>query len=87
VRLTWKLAGEIQNINGLDIMTEPTMNIVGIRSEVFDIRRITKKLRLRNWAVSLFPNHIRIVVMPHVQWQHIEEFLEDLKDVVNELGG
>jgi tyrosine decarboxylase/aspartate 1-decarboxylase len=85
--LTWKLAGEIQKINGLDIMTEPVMNIVGIKSEVLDIHRIAKELRLRKWAVSLFPNHIRIVVMPHVQKQHIEEFLEDLKDIVDELGG
>lgn len=87
MRLTWKLSGGIQKINGLDIMTEPSMNIVGIKSEVFDIRRIAKELRLRKWAVSLFPNHIRIVVMPHVQKQHIEGFLEDLKDVVNKLGG
>jgi tyrosine decarboxylase/aspartate 1-decarboxylase len=87
MRLTWKFARGIQKINGLDIMTEPVMNIVGIKSEVFDIRRIAKELRLRKWAVSLFPNHIRIVVMPHVQKQHIEEFLEDLKDIVNELGG
>jgi tyrosine decarboxylase/aspartate 1-decarboxylase len=87
MRLTWKLSGEIQKINGLDIMTEPVMNIVGIKSEVFDIRRIAKELRLRKWAVSLFPNHIRIVVMPHVQKQQIEELLEDLKDIVNELGG
>jgi len=87
MRLTWKLAREIQNINGLDIVTEPTMNIVGRKSGIFDIRRIAQELRLRKWAVSLFPNHIRIVVMPHVKWQHIEEFLEDLKNVVNELGG
>jgi len=87
VRLTWKLAVEIQKINGLDVMTEPTMNIVGIKSEVFDIRRIARELRLRKWAVSLFPNHIRIVVMPHVRKLHIEEFLEDLKDIVNKLGG
>jgi len=87
MHLTQKLAREIQKINGLDIMTEPTMNIVGIKSRVFDIRRIAKELRLRKWAVSLFPNHIRIVVMPHVQKQHIEEFLEDLKDIVNKLGG
>ena len=87
MRLTWKLAREIQKINGLDIITEPSMNIVGIKSEVFDIHRIAKELRLRKWAVSLFPNHIRIVVMPHVQKQHIEEFLEDLKDIVNKLGG
>ena len=87
MRLTWKLARGIQKINGLDIITEPVMNIVGIKSEVFDIHRIAEELRLRKWAVSLFPNHIRIVVMPHVQKQHIEEFLEDLKDIVNELGG
>ncbi len=87
MRLTWKLAREIQKINGLDVMTEPSMNIVGIKSEVFDIRRIARELRLGKWAVSLFPNHIRMVVMPHVQKQHIEEFLEDLKDIVNKLGG
>jgi tyrosine decarboxylase/aspartate 1-decarboxylase len=87
MRLTWKLAMEIQKINGLDITTEPVMNIIGIKSEVFDIRRIAKELRLRKWAVSLFPNHIRIVVMPHVQKQHIEEFIEDLRDIVNKLGG
>jgi tyrosine decarboxylase/aspartate 1-decarboxylase len=87
MRLTWKLAREIQKINGLDITTEPVMNIIGIKSEVLDIRRIAKELRLRKWAVSLFPNHIRIVVMPHVQKQHIEEFIEDLRDIVNKLGG
>jgi len=87
MRLTWKLARGIQKINGLNIVTEPTMNIVGIESEVFDICRIAQELRVRKWAVSLFPSHIRIVVMPHIQKQHIERFLEDLKDVVNKLGG
>jgi len=87
MRLTWKLAEETQKINGLDIVTEPTMNIVGIKSEVFDIRRIARELRIRKWAVSLFPNHIRIVIMPHIKKQHIEKFLEDLKDIVNKQGG
>ncbi len=87
MRLTWKLAEEVKKINGVDIVREPTMNIVGIQSEVFDIRRIAKELRLGKWAVSLFPNHIRIVVMPHVQKQHIHEFLEDLRDIVDKLRG
>jgi tyrosine decarboxylase/aspartate 1-decarboxylase len=87
MRLTWKLARGIQKINGLNTVTEPTMNIVGIESEVFDIYRIAQELRVRKWAVSLFPSHIRIVVMPHIQKRHIERFLEDLKDVVNKLGG
>ena len=87
MRLTRELAREIQNTDGLDIAIEPTMNIVGIKSKVFDIRRIEKELRLKKWAVSLFPNHIRIVVMPHVQEEHIEKFLEDLKDIVDKWGG
>jgi len=87
MRLTWKLAEEIREIKGLDIVTEPTLNIVGIKSEGFDIRQVAKELRVRNWAVSLFPSHIRIVVMPHIQKQHIERFLSDLKDISNKLGG
>ena len=87
MRLTWKLAKEIREINGLDTTTEPTMNIVGIKSKVFNIRQVAKELRLRKWAVSLFPNHIRIVVMPHVQKQHVEKFLSDLKDIANRSGG
>ena len=87
MRLTWKLAEELREIKGLDIVTEPTLNIVGIKSEGFDILQLAKELRVRNWAVSLFPSHIRIVVMPHIQKQHIERFLSDLKDTANKLGG
>jgi tyrosine decarboxylase/aspartate 1-decarboxylase len=86
MRLTWKLAEEIQRIEGLGIVIPPTMNIVGLKSEIFDIRRIAQELRLRKWAVSLFPNHIRIVSMPHVQEQHIESFLEDLNAIAYKLG-
>lgn len=87
MHLTWKLAREIPKINGLDIVAEPTMNIVGLKSEKFNVRQISQELRLKGWAVSLFPSHIRIVVMPHIRKQHIEKFLEDLKDIVNRLEG
>ena len=85
MRLTWKLAEEIQKIKGLDTVIQPTMNIVGLKSQIFDIRRIAQELRLRKWAISLFPNHIRIVLMPHVQEQHIESFLEDLNVIAHKL--
>jgi tyrosine decarboxylase/aspartate 1-decarboxylase len=85
MQLTWKLAEEIQKIKGLDTVIQPTMNIVGLKSETFDIRRIAQELRLRKWAISLFPNHIRIVLMPHVQEQHIESFLEDLNAIAHKL--
>jgi len=87
MRLTWKLAEEIPKIRGLSIVAEPVMNIVGVKSEAFDIRQIAQELRLRKWSVSLFPHHIRIVLMPHVQERHVNMFLEDLSKVVDKLGG
>jgi tyrosine decarboxylase/aspartate 1-decarboxylase len=85
MRLTWKLVGEIRGIEGLDIVTEPTMNVVGLKSEVFDIRELARKLRHRGWAISVFPKHIRIVVMPHLREKHVKSFVEDLREVVKKL--
>jgi len=87
MRLTSKLAQEITMIKGLSLVTEPTMNIVGLKSDTFDIRLIAEGLRVRKWAISLFPDYIRIVIMPHVKKQHIERLLEDLKEIVSELRG
>ncbi|MGQ9641117.1 MAG: tyrosine decarboxylase MfnA [Candidatus Bathycorpusculaceae bacterium] len=85
MHLTWKLVEKIKCINGLDIVTKPTMNVVGLKSKVYDIRKIAHELRLRGWAVSLFPSHIRIVVMPHVRKEHIEDFVEDLRETAKNL--
>lgn len=87
MHLTLKLAREAQNIKGLSIVTQPTMNIVGLKSNTVDIRKVAEKLRFRKWAVSLFPHHIRTVIMPHIKEQHIEQFLEDLNRIVDELRG
>lgn len=87
MRLTLKLAEEIPKIRGLSVVTEPTMNVVGLKSDAFDIRKIAEELRLRKWAISLFPRHIRIVLMPHIQEKHVDEFVQDLNKIVNRLRG
>jgi len=86
MRLTWKLAEEIPKIQGLEVITEPTMNIIGLTSHTLDIKQVARHLRLKGWAVALFPRHIRIVAMPHVREEHVDEFLEDLKSVTRKLG-
>ena len=85
MRLPWKLADEMPKIEGLEIMMKPTMNVVGLTSHTLDVKQIAHGLRLKGWAVALFPRHIRIVVMPHLQEEHVNEFLEDLKSVVSKL--
>jgi len=83
--LTLKVAKGVREIKGLSTVTEPTMNIVGIKSEEYDIRRIVYEMRIRGWAVSLFPNHLRVVIMPHVQEKHVNQFLKDLNSVISRL--
>ena len=86
MRLTWKLADEIQNIEGLEIMAKPTMNIVGLTSRTLSVKRVAEELRRKGWAVALFPRHIRIVIMPYVQERHVNRFLEDLKSIATNNG-
>jgi tyrosine decarboxylase/aspartate 1-decarboxylase len=85
LRLTWKLVEGIQQLDGLDIVTEPTMNVVGVKSDRMDIRLIFQELRKRGWAVSLFPDYLRIVIMPHTKPSHIKRFLEDLQKILENL--
>ena len=85
--LTSKLAEEIPKIEGLSIVMEPVMNIVGINSDVFHIGGISEELRIKKWAISLFPRHLRIVIMPHVQEEHVEGLLQGLRKIVNTLKG
>jgi len=83
--LTFKLARGIEEIEGLSLVTRPTLNIVGIRSEDISIHALAQELRKRGWAIALFPDYIRVVVMPHIRAFHIQVFLEDLNEAVKKL--
>jgi tyrosine decarboxylase/aspartate 1-decarboxylase len=85
MRLTWKLSDEIEDIEGLEIMAKPTMNIVGLTSHTLNVKRVAEELRRKGWAIALFPKHIRIVIMPYVREQHVNKFLADLKNITHEL--
>jgi tyrosine decarboxylase/aspartate 1-decarboxylase len=85
LRLTWKLAEGIQRIDGVDIVTEPTLNVVGVKSDTVDVSLVFQELRKRGWAVSLFLDYLRIVIMPHTKPLHIKRFLEDLQRILENL--
>ena len=75
----------ISEIDGVTLATEPEMNIVGIKpSKGKEISELDKELRKRKWMVASHPdfNVIRIVVMPHVQEDHILHFTKDLKEIL-----
>lgn len=75
----------IGKIKGIKIATKPVMNIVGITTENGDtIYRIDEELRKRNWLTGKFEefNLIRVVVMPHIQKVHLQNFVKDLENIV-----
>ncbi|UCD40357.1 MAG: tyrosine decarboxylase MfnA, partial [Candidatus Bathyarchaeota archaeon] len=83
--LTWKLAEGIEALEEVSLVTKPVMNIVGIKSNKIDIHLLAEKLRERGRAVSVFPHHIRVAVMPHVKLEHVHDFLNDLENAVKEI--
>ncbi len=85
--LTRKLADGIQRIDGLDLVVEPELNIVAAKSDILNLRDVCEKLQAKGWLVSMNsqPPSIRLVVMPHHDPEHIDSFLVDLNECLEEL--
>ena len=69
--------------SGFLLVTEPQLNIVAFNSEEMTVWEIADRLEKRGWAVSIasYPQAIRIIVMPHLNKEHIESFLTDLREI------
>ncbi|MEA3255356.1 MAG: tyrosine decarboxylase MfnA [Candidatus Altiarchaeota archaeon] len=80
------LCNELKNIPHVGLVTEPEMNIVGIK--IPDMERVTRELRGFGWriAVNRDVGCIRVAVMPHVTREVILEFLGDLKVILRKSG-
>jgi tyrosine decarboxylase/aspartate 1-decarboxylase len=76
--LTRFLVDELRKREGLTIAAEPVTNIVGLVPLRQPVSALARGLRSRGWAVSEYPGHIRIVLLPHLSRNHIEAFLQDL---------
>ena len=69
--------------SGFILVTEPQLNIVAFNSREMNVWEIADRLKERGWAVSIssYPQAIRIIVMPHLNKEHIESFLTDLREI------
>jgi tyrosine decarboxylase/aspartate 1-decarboxylase len=85
MKLTKELAREIDEIPELAVVVKPTINVIGVKSNGPDLVKIVQKLRELKWAVALFPKHMRIVIMPHVHKEHLDQFIQDLRRVVDDV--
>lgn len=83
LRLTKILADGLKDLKDVSLIMDPVINIVGFTCNSANNTEIVNKLRKRGWALSLFPKHIRVVVMPHLKERHIRSFLKNLKVVLS----
>jgi tyrosine decarboxylase/aspartate 1-decarboxylase len=84
---TQYLKEELSKIEGIRLACEPVTNVVGIVSDTTltdSICRVDDALRQRGWALGIFKqfNLARVVLMPHIRRQHVDEFVRDLREVV-----
>ena len=75
-------AEELKEI-GYEIVCEPELNIVAFNHPDMDANVLAQKLEELNWKVSVAkcPVAIRVVLMNHIKRNHLEELLEDLKEI------
>ncbi len=85
MNLTRYLEGRIIKI-GLEIITKPTMNIIGVKIQNLD--EVYKQLSSLGWKVNKVDriSCLRIVVMPHVTKRVIDKFIPVLEKVCIEVG-
>jgi tyrosine decarboxylase/aspartate 1-decarboxylase len=79
---TREICAAVEGTKSLEVVVPPVTNIVAIRSTVLPVSLLANGLRSRGWAVSEFPHHLRIVVMPNHDREVVEMFLHDLRNCV-----
>jgi len=76
-------AGELKKVPGVHLIREPVLNIVSFGTE--NLEQVEEELKARGWGISAHRGYIRIVLMPHVKREHLEEFLRDLEAVLRKV--
>ncbi len=82
---TLSLYHELKKLEGVHLLVKPTINILGFDCSAGHNDKVVDKLFEKGWATSLFSTHIRLIVMPHTETEHLKEFLSDLEEVLESL--
>ncbi|MBN1860115.1 MAG: tyrosine decarboxylase MfnA, partial [Candidatus Thermoplasmatota archaeon] len=71
---------------GLNLVVEPTMNVLGVKLEKPGL--VVNKLAEKGWRVNKVErlSAIRLVLMPQITKQMIDEFIPVLKKACEEVG-
>ena len=74
---------KLDSIEGV-IVRKPELNLISFYVEHLDVDILQKQLEDMGWNISVseYPHALRIVLMPHVKEEHINDFISDLKKLI-----
>ncbi|MBZ9571220.1 tyrosine decarboxylase MfnA [Methanobrevibacter sp. TMH8] len=72
---------------GFELVTEPELNIVAFTHPNIPTDELARMLEEKGWMVSVshYPKAIRIVLMTHIKYTHLIDFLASLREIKSEL--
>lgn len=75
---TYEKLNDMEHIN---VTCKPELNLISFTSDIKDVDTLKSELYDYGWRVSAAqnPHVLRLVLMPHVKREHIDNFLSDLK--------
>ena len=79
---TYEKLNDMEHIN---VTCKPELNLISFTSDIKDVDTLKSELYDYGWRVSAAqnPHVLRLVLMPHVKREHIDNFLSDLKVLLN----
>lgn len=87
IKLTQYTYNQLKNMDDIQITCKPELNIVSFKSEKLSVTDLKQELLKKGWrvSVSVYPHTIRLVLMPHVKKEHIDNFLKDLDELLKRI--
>lgn len=80
--LTKYLVEQLKEIPNLELIFEPTLNIIGFSTSKMTAEKLVEKLKKFNWDLSIFNYWVRIVVMPHFTKEMVDKFIKVVKGIL-----
>ncbi|NHJ32755.1 MAG: tyrosine decarboxylase MfnA [Asgard group archaeon] len=83
IKTTEYLVQRLKEHPKIELAFEPKLNIIGFTCEQIANEELVKELEQKGWHLSIYSKWVRIVVMPHITKEVIDNFISDLNSVIN----
>lgn len=82
--LTQYTYDKLNTMEHINVTCKPELNLISFTCDIKDVDTLKNELYDYGWRVSVAqtPHVLRLVLMPHVKREHIDDFLSDLKKLL-----